>query len=70
LALGLGSCYVIGQELLYLPGSQQLLTKIPVKYLPTNYVVICAAAWLFSLVAALYPALTAARQDPCTGLRL
>jgi lipoprotein-releasing system permease protein len=42
---------------------------IPVKFLPWDYLVISLCAWFLSLVAALYPALVASRQDPGAGLR-
>lgn len=70
LLLGLGVCALIQSfQFIHLPAGIYHLKNLPCKWLPTEYVVICLAAWAFSLVAAVYPALTAARQDPGQGLR-
>lgn len=70
LALGLGVCALIQSfQFIHLPAGIYHLKNLPCKWLPVEYVVICAAAWVFSLLAATYPALTAARQDPGQGLR-
>jgi lipoprotein-releasing system permease protein len=64
LLLGLGGCLT-----LHLLANMGVATNLPVKFLPLEYVVICASAWMLSLLAALYPALMASQQDPGDGLR-
>lgn len=69
-AAGVGVCYLISYfKFIHLPDGIYYLKALPVRFLPTNYAVISALAFLFSLLAATYPALTAARQDPSRGLR-
>lgn len=43
--------------------------KLPVAFLPLEYLIISICAWILSLLAALYPAMVAAKQDPGAGLR-
>ena len=70
LAFGLSVCALIRSfQFIPLPPGVYHLAKLPCKWLWFNYVVICILAWLFSLLASTYPALTAARQDPGQGLR-
>lgn len=70
LLLGLGICLLLkSSQFLQLPEGIYQLKFVPVKWLWTDYIVICVSAWLFSLLAAAYPAMTAARQDPGAGLR-
>lgn len=70
LALGVGVCALIRSfQFIHLPAGIYHLKNLPCKWLPAEYAVICLCAWLFSLLAATYPALTAARQDPGQGLR-
>lgn len=70
LALGLGVCAALKNfQFLPLPPGVYYLKFLPVKFLPADYGVICLMAWLFSLIAATYPAVTAARQNPSMGLR-
>jgi lipoprotein-releasing system permease protein len=70
LGLGLAVCALIRSfQFIHLPAGIYHLKNLPCKWLPVEYSVICVAAWLFSLAAATYPALTAARQDPGQGLR-
>lgn len=68
--LGLAACFVL-QQLRFadLPANLQSLRSLPVKYLPAEYVVICAAAWTLSVLGAFYPARIAAKQNPSQGLR-
>lgn len=68
--IGLGVCVVLDSGLLInLPQGVYQLQYLPVKFLPFEYFVIAALALVFSLFAALYPALTAANQSPSSGLR-
>ncbi len=69
-AVGVGVCYLISYfKFVQLPEGIYYLKSLPVRFLPVNYVIISVLALLFSLIAATYPALTAARQDPSRGLR-
>lgn len=43
--------------------------SLPVRYLPFEYAFVCTFALLLSILAALYPALIASRQNPSSGLR-
>ena len=52
-----------------LPESMAILKTFPVKFLPVEYGVICLFAWFLSLLGASYPAWTASKQDPTSGLR-
>lgn len=52
-----------------LPNGAYYLKSLPIKYLPGDYGVISGFAVALALLAALYPALTASRQDPAAGLR-
>lgn len=70
LAIGLVVCALIMSfQFIPLPAGVYQLKSLPCKWLWFDYVVICGLAWAFSLVAAAYPAMTAARQDPGAGLR-
>ena len=70
LSLGLGACVLIhnlrDQEM---PPDLHVLTTFPVRFLPVDYGVICIVALFLGIAGALYPALTASRQDPGSGLR-
>jgi lipoprotein-releasing system permease protein len=70
LVMGLSLCLLIQAfQFIELPAGVYQLKYLPVRWLWLDYLVICAAAWVFSLLAALYPSMTAARQDPGAGLR-
>lgn len=70
LAVGIGVCFLIRSfDMIPLPAQTYYLKSLPVKFLPLEYVVICIAAWVMSLAAAAYPAITAARHSPGQGLR-
>ena len=70
LIFGLAVCALIKSfQFIGLPAGVYQLKSLPCKWLWFDYVVICTFAWIFSLLAATYPALTAARQDPGQGLR-
>ena len=43
--------------------------SLPVAFLPFEYTIIALSAWFLSLLAAVYPAIIAARQSPSEGLR-
>lgn len=70
LALGLGVCFGL-EKLRYIdvPANLMSIRGLPVRFLPLEYIVICLSAWALSMIGALYPALTASRQNPSTGLR-
>jgi len=68
--LGIGMCALIKAfQFIDLPAGIYQLKALPCKWLWQEYAVICAAALIFSLIAAVYPAFTAAKQDPGAGLR-
>ncbi|MBP6218984.1 MAG: ABC transporter permease [Oligoflexales bacterium] len=68
LVLGLLLCFGIFQ-FVDLPLGVYYQNKVPVSFLPVEYMVIAFCAWMLSLLASLYPALTASKQDPGIGLR-
>ncbi|MBC61782.1 MAG: hypothetical protein CMP11_04930 [Zetaproteobacteria bacterium] len=72
----LGACYGVGIcfllyyfNLVDLSSALYYQSKLPVKILFEEYIVIFFSACVLSLVAAVYPAYLAARQDPVEGLR-
>jgi len=70
LSLGLGACTMLYfYQFVDLPAGIFYQSKLPVRFLPTEYFVISLCAWILSIFATLYPALTASRQDPGAGLR-
>jgi lipoprotein-releasing system permease protein len=70
LLFGLAVCLLIKSfQFIPLPAGVYQLKSLPCRWLWGDYVIICIMAWLFSLAAAMYPAMTAARQDPGAGLR-
>lgn len=70
LCLGLTICSLLYYfQFVDLPAGIYQQKKLPVKFLPFEYVVVSVCAWLLSLGASLYPAVVAAKQDPGTGLR-
>ena len=70
LGTGLAACSLLYYfQFINLPANVYYLQKLPVRFLPLEYLVICLCAWVLSLIAAVYPALTAARQGPGGGLR-
>lgn len=71
LSLGLGILFFI-EKARYFGGSSQVALSfqaLPVRYLPFEYGVICLLALMLSAIGALYPAITAARQNASSGLR-
>ena len=70
LALGLGVCFILNESrYLDMPVTLNSIRGLPVKFLPVEYAVICVMAFGLSILGALYPALTASRQNPSSGLR-
>ena len=70
LLLGLGVCFVLHEaRFMDMPANLNSIRGLPVKFLPFEYVVICISAFVLTILGALYPALTASRQNPSTGLR-
>jgi lipoprotein-releasing system permease protein len=70
LGLGLGLCSMIRYtRLIPLPAEAYYVRSLPVKYLPMDYGIICICTWVFSIVAAIYPAWMASKQIPSRGLR-
>jgi lipoprotein-releasing system permease protein len=70
LALGLSLCSLIYYfQFINLPDGVYYQSKLPVRFLPFEYLIITFCAWGLSLLASLYPALVASRQDPGVGLR-
>ena len=53
----------------WLYGVAAMLRFFPVKFLPVEYGVICLLAWFLGALGASYPAWTASRQNPSSGLR-
>ena len=71
LGLGLGILFFI-EKARYFGGVSQVslsFQALPVRYLPFEYGIICFLALLLSALGALYPAITAARQNASSGLR-
>jgi lipoprotein-releasing system permease protein len=52
-----------------LPAGMYYLKTLPVRFLPFDYFVISACAWIFALMASTYPAIAASRQNPSDGVR-
>ncbi len=68
--IGILVCWFIkSTQFIPLPQGVYYLRSLPVRFLPTEYGVICLCAWLFSLAASLYPAIAASRQNPSDGVR-
>jgi len=70
LAFGVVICALIKSfQFIPLPAGVYHLRSLPCKWLWLDYGIICVCAWVFSLLASTYPALTASKQDPGQGLR-
>ena len=62
---GIGLCYLIKSTKFFpLPEGIYYLRELPVRFLPVEYGVICVCAWVLALLAAVYPAFTAANLNP------
>ena len=70
LCIGVGACLLIYYfQFIELPNGVYYQKKLPVRFLPLEYIIISICAWVLSLLAAVYPAAVAAKQDPGAGLR-
>ncbi len=70
LAVGVCICLLIQQfKFISLPAGVYYLRSLPVKFLPLEYAIICAASWILALIASLYPAFMASRHPPTAGLQ-
>lgn len=70
LLVGLGICGLLYYfQFVDLPSGMYYQNKLPVRFLPVEYMVIALCSWLLSILATLYPSVIAARQDPGAGLR-
>lgn len=70
LSVGLGICSLLYYfQFVDLPVNMFYENKLPVKFLPTEYIIIALSSWLLSIIATLYPSMVAAKQDPGAGLR-
>lgn len=70
LSIGIGvSTLIYFFQFVELPAGIFYQSRLPVRFLPTEYVVIALCSWTLSIVATLYPALIASKQDPGAGLR-
>ena len=70
MSLGVLVCSIIHfSHIVHLPPGMYYHSRLPVKFLPLEYLVISLCAWLLSLVAVFYPSMIAAKQDPGDGLR-
>lgn len=70
LLIGVGACLLIYYfQFIELPNGVYYQKKLPVRFLPMEYIIISICAWVLSLLAAVYPAAVAAKQDPGAGLR-
>lgn len=64
------TCWVLDTyQLIQLSGEVYVITHVPFKMKPWDFVFTCAAAMLISLQATLYPAVSASRLDPVEVLR-
>lgn len=70
LLVGLFLCTIIYfRHDIALPEGVYVLKALPVRFLPLEYGIICITALILIIITAIYPAITAARQDPGVGLR-
>ncbi len=62
---GIGLCYLIKFTRFFpLPEGIYYLRELPVRFLPIEYGIISICAWVFALLAAVYPAYAAANLNP------
>lgn len=70
LLFGVGACVLLYYfQFIDLPEGLYFQNKLPVRFLPVEYAVIMIISLVLSLLASVYPALVAAKQDPGQGLR-
>ncbi len=68
--LGLLVCVALYYfQFIPMPSEAFYQKQLPVKFLPLEYGIICIMAWILSLIASIYPAIIASKQDPGEGLR-
>jgi lipoprotein-releasing system permease protein len=67
--LGLAVCFLIAQYQFALPKDVFLISTVPVRIYPGNFIVVAVASLLVCLVASLYPARQAAKLDPVEIIR-
>ena len=70
LAFGLGLCYLVKEVgIISLPQGIYQLQKLPVKFLFYEYIIICLLAFGLIIIASIYPAMIAGKQNPSDALR-
>ncbi|MCY4381506.1 MAG: ABC transporter permease [Proteobacteria bacterium] len=70
LVVGLLTCvFILKVGVVTLPAGLYTLQKLPVKFLYFEYILISLCALLMTIIASVYPAYIAGRQDPGDGLR-
>lgn len=70
IAAGLVACYFLGKyQFINIPGNVYLLDKLPVQVNPVDILLVIGVSLLLSLLATLYPALTASRMNPVEAIR-
>jgi lipoprotein-releasing system permease protein len=68
--LGLSLSYLLKEyQFIKLPSDVYYIDKLPVVINPLDTVIIASAALFLSLVATLYPAISASRWDPVEAIR-
>jgi lipoprotein-releasing system permease protein len=67
--LGLAVCFLIAQYQFALPKDVFLISTVPVRIYPGNFLLVAVASLLVCLVASLYPARQAAKLDPVEIIR-
>lgn len=70
LLIGLGACTLLySLQFVELPFGVYYQNRLPVRFLPLEYLVITIGSCLLSMIAAFYPSRVAAKQDPGSCLR-
>lgn len=70
LSVGIGVCFLIkNMGDIALPTDVYVLKSLPVKMLYFEYALISGGAFVLTILASIYPAYIAAKQEPGTGLR-
>ena len=63
------SCLIGKYHLIHLPADMFMVSNVPVRLYPVNFVAVAAATIVLCLLAALYPALQAMRLSPVEVIR-